>query len=189
MFAILGDVPFQVVGSPEALRDSRRYHYAELRVIQDRPRLQWMADELETIELEMLLHRSLSQPAANLAALLQAAETHLALPLVFGNGAFRGYFVITKIDTVSRQLSASGDPFAITVRVSLCESPTLFDPAASPIPSFSPIAVASGVLPTQSSTSSPAGVSALIGVPQISGATAPSLRAADVPVESIVRSA
>src|SRR5579872_5011581 len=88
VFAILGDIPFQVVGSPESLSDSRGYDYAEHRVIQDRPVLQWLADDLETIELEMLLHQSFTNPTVNLLLLLQAAETHAALPLVFGNGYF-----------------------------------------------------------------------------------------------------
>jgi hypothetical protein len=38
VFAILGEIPFQVVGSPEALSDSRSYDYAEHRVVQARPR-------------------------------------------------------------------------------------------------------------------------------------------------------
>ena len=123
MFAVLGDIPFLVVGSPEAFSDSRGYDYAEHRVVQARPRLQWLADDLMTIRLEMLLHQSFTEPAASLLVLRQAAATHAALPLVFGNGDFRGCFVITRIDTQSRQLSGSGDLFAITVRLSLRESP------------------------------------------------------------------
>ncbi len=108
MFAVLGVIPFEVVGSPEALSDSHRYDYAELRVVQDRPRLQWLADELETIQLQMLFHLSFTDPAANLLLLLQTAETHAALPLVFGNGDFRGYFVITQVETLSRLVERVG---------------------------------------------------------------------------------
>ena len=78
MFALLGDIPFQVVGSPEAFSDSRGYDYAEHRVVQARPRLQWLADDLVTIRLEMLLHRSFTEPAASLLVLRQAASTHAA---------------------------------------------------------------------------------------------------------------
>src|SRR5208282_3162448 len=116
--------------------------YAEQRVAQARPRLQWLADDLMTIRLELLLHQSFTEPAASLLVLRQAAATHAALPLIFGNGDFRGYFVITRIDTQSRQLSGSGDLFAITVRLSLRESPVEFDPAAPPIPAFPLIAIA-----------------------------------------------
>jgi phage protein U len=190
MFALLGDVPFQVVGSPEALSDSRGYCYAEQRVVQARPQLQWIADELVTIHLEMMLHRAFTEPAASLLVLRQAASLHSALPLVFGNGDFRGYFVITGIDTVSRQLSDVGDLFAVVVRLSLRESPLQVDPAAPPIPSFVPIAVAGIALAGVTSTVAVAvaGVSALATLAPLSGPVSAILLPDDVPTSVIVRS-
>jgi phage protein U len=191
VFAILGDVPFQVVGSPEALSDSRSYDYAEQRVVQARPRLQWLADDLMTIRLEMLLHLSLTDPAASLLVLQQAASIHSALPLVFGNGDFRGYFVITGIDTVSRQLSGVGDIQAITVRLNLRESPPEVNAAAPPIPAFIPLAVASVASSNGSSVAALAsgGLSALAALIAPSGPSSAILLPDDVPTSVIVRSA
>jgi len=191
MFAVLGDIPFQVVGSPEAFSDTRSYDYAEHRVIQDRPRLQWLADDLVTIRLEMLLHRSFTKPAASLLVLQQAAATHAALPLIFGNGDFRGYFVITRIDTVSRQMSGSGDIFAITIRLSLCESAIEFDPAAPPIPPFLPIAIValSASSSNAASVRASTGISALTAVSALTGPTSAILLPDDLPASGIVRSA
>jgi phage protein U len=191
VFAILGDIPFQVVGSPESLSDSRGYDYAEHRVIQDRPVLQWLADDLETIQLEMLLHQSFTNPTVNLLLLLQAAETHAALPLVFGNGYFRGYFVIAKIDTLSKQLSGSGDLFAITVRLSLRESPVSFNPAAPAIPSFVPIGIVAAATSKASATTTrtSTGVSAILGPVAPAAAINPSIKPGDVSVSAIVRGA
>ena len=62
MFAVLGDIPFQVVGSPEALSDSRSYDYAEHRVVQARPQLQWLANDLAIIRMEMLLASFVYRP-------------------------------------------------------------------------------------------------------------------------------
>jgi phage protein U len=191
MFALLGDITFQVVGSPEQFSDSHGYDYAEHRVAQARPRLQWLADDLIAIRLEMLLHRSFTAPAASLSVLLQAASTHAALPLIFGNGDFRGYFVITEINTLSRQMGASGDIFAITVRLSLRESPPEFDPGAPPIPSFAPIALVA--VATSGNSSAPAlastGVSALVALTAPSGPASSVLLPDDVPTSTIVRSA
>jgi phage protein U len=191
MFAVLGDIPFQVVGSPEAFSDSRRYDYAEHRVVQARPVLQWLADDLVTIRLEMLLHRSFTEPLTSLLVLQQTASTHAALPLVFGNGDFRGYFVIEEIDTVSRQLSGIGDIFEIVVRLRLRESPVQFDPSAPPIPSFLPLGIAAAsssaasTLPVVAS----AGVSALAALISPSGPPSSILVPDDVPASLIVRSA
>ncbi len=201
MFAILGEIPFQVLGSPERLSSSRRYDYVEHRVIEDRPRLQWLADSLESLVLEMMFHRAFTDPIAQLALLFAVAETHQALPLVFGNGDFRGYFVIAEVGTTSRQLSAAGDPLAIMVRVVLREWPLTFDPAAPPVPSFTPIGVvasaATSSLPAGAGTMGQprsaafpsAGVSPLLHLPLPSGPASPVLQPADVPTAVIVRSA
>lgn len=191
MFAILGEIAFQVVGSPETLSDSRNYDYAEQRVVQARPRLQWLADDLMTIRLEMLLHRAFTDPAASLLLARQAAATHQALPLVFGNGDFRGYFVIIGIHTMSRQLSGVGDLFAVVVRLELKESPLEFDATAAPVPTFLPIAIASAASSTTSSAVQPlaVGLSALTALNGPSGATSTVVLADDVPTSVIARSA
>ena len=191
MFALLGDITFQVIGSPEAYGDSRRYDYAEHRVIQDRPRLQWLADDLMRIRLEMLLHRSFTNPAASLLVMSEAASTHLALPLIFGNGDFRGYFVITRIETIARQQSGSGELFGVSVRLSLCESPLDFDPAAPAIPPFLPIAISAFAASTTSSTGAriATGISALAAVASPSGPASAILLPSDIPTSVIVRSA
>jgi phage protein U len=94
MFALLGEISFEVIGSPEVFESSRRFDYAEHRVVEDRPRLQWLAADLESITLAMLFHISFTDPAAQLAALLAAADDHQARALVLGNGVFRGFFVV-----------------------------------------------------------------------------------------------
>ncbi|HSR57506.1 MAG TPA: phage tail protein [Candidatus Binataceae bacterium] len=190
VFAIFGDIPFEVTGSPEKLVTARRYDYAEHRVIEDRPRLQWIADALETVRLELLLHHSLASPAVNLLLLQQAASSHAAMPLVFGNGDFRGYFVIAEIETLSRQLSGSGAPLAIAVRLTLREWAPDFDPGAPPLPSFSPIGIAAvglaaGLVPSALDT----GVSALLAFAPPTGPVTPNLEPNDVRPTTIVRSA
>jgi phage protein U len=190
MFAVLGGIPFEVLSSPESLNAARRYDYAEHRVVEDRPRLQWIADGLETLELELMFHRSLSDPMAMLALIEAAAETHQALPLVFGNGDFRGYFVIVQIGMVSRQLSGAGDPLAIVVRMTLREWAFSLDPNAPPLPTFVPVAVsaAAGAIAAAAS-GAPAGVSPLLALCPPFGPATASLKPGDVPTAQIVRSA
>jgi phage protein U len=115
MFALLGEIPFEVLGSPETFESSRHFDYAEHRVIEDRPRLQWLAAELESITLAMLFHTSFTYPAPQLAALLAAANDHQARALVLGNGSFRGFFVVESVATSDIQLGADAAPVAIRV--------------------------------------------------------------------------
>ena len=116
MFALLGEISFQVIGSPEIFESSRRFDYAEHRVVEDLPRLQWLAAELESITLAMLFHTSFTDPAAQLAALLAAGEDHQARALVLGNGVFRGFFVVESIATSDIQLGADASSIAIHVQ-------------------------------------------------------------------------
>jgi phage protein U len=207
MFALFGEISFQVIGSPEVFESNRRFHYAEHRVVEDRPRLQWLAPELESITLAMLFHRSFTDPAAQLATLLAAASDPQARALVLGNGVFRGFFVVESVTSSDIQLGADASPIAIHVRTSLREwAPGLdFDPTAPPRPAAAPL----GIAPIAISYNSPAellgtsaiaasytaptfnqpGVSPLVDNPLPGGAGGPNLSHTDVPDTAIVRSA
>jgi phage protein U len=178
VFAILGDIVFEVVSSPENLSSMRQYDYVEQRVVQDRPRLQWLADELELIEFEMLLHSTVANPALRLFELETAAMLHEALPLVFGNGDYRGFFVIVTLGVISQQHSAWGDPLAIRVRMVLREWPFALDPNQPPVPNFTPLGLVSA--PGGAGTASlaaPAGLGTL-PVPGVSALLTPGVSAA-----------
>jgi len=198
MFAILGEIEFAVLGSPERFDSRRTYTYAEHQVVEDRPHLQWISDGLETITLELLMHASFTDPGAQLAALQAAGDDHQARALVFGSGEHRGYFVLTALGVHSRQLDANGYPIAIFVRVELKEWAIAEELAAAAtlIPQTTPLAVAqlapgsTALIAAQTSpASSLAGVSAVLSSPFPSGPAGPSMQAGDVPISQIVRSA
>jgi Phage P2 GpU len=130
MFALFGEISFEVIGSPEVFESSRRFDYAEHRVVEDRPRLQWLAADLESITLAMLFHISFTDPAAQLAALLSAAYDHQARALVLGNGVFT-------------EARAARDDAGRKRRLSLVHSCGRIDRAAEPIDrcDFKPLAL------------------------------------------------
>jgi phage protein U len=150
MFAVLGEITFQVLTGPETIESSRSFDYAEHQVIEDRPRLQWLAAGLETLAIELMFHASFANPSGQLAALAAAAEDHNARALVFGNGEHRGYFVVTSMRTVSTQMTAAGDVIAITVRAMLKEWAFGIeaDPSAPPLAPFQVI----GIVPAPAGT-------------------------------------
>jgi phage protein U len=207
MFALLGEISFEVIGSPQVFESSRRFDYAEHRVVEDRPRLQWLAADLESITLAMLFHISFTDPAAQLAILLAAANDHKARALVLGNGVFRGFFVVESVATSDIQLGANAAPVAIRVRAGLREwAPgSEFDPSAPPRLTLTPLGIAPiaisyispvsllGTGASAATYSAPTfnqpGVSPLVDNPLPGGAGGPSLSSADVPAAAIVRSA
>jgi phage protein U len=193
LFAALGDIQFEVVGSPEGYESAGAYDFAEQRVIESKPRLQWVGDDLERLKFELMWHSSFTNPAVQLALLRATAAQHLALPLVFGNGGFRGFFVIESIKMKSQQLSAGGAPIAIRVALALKEwivDPQLFSSALR-VATFSPLGIRTASTGTGASGSdgSTPGVSALLSIPSATGTSGRNLEADDVPAAVIVRSA
>jgi phage protein U len=121
MFAIVGEILFEVLTSPETFRASNGYQYAEHKIVGAAPRLQWIGDELQKISLDMKFHVAFTNPAAQIAALKTAAEDHRARALVFGNGVHRGYFVIESLEETFQQLAEDGSYIAVEARVELHE--------------------------------------------------------------------
>jgi phage protein U len=194
LFAVLGDIQFEVVGSPEGYESAAAYDFAEQRVIESKPRMQWVGDDLEKLSFELMWHSSFTNPAVQLARLRATAAQHLALPLVFGNGGFRGFFVIESIKMKSQQLSAGGAPIAIRVALALKErTADLQLPSnAQPAAGFSPLGIATasnGTAGGGANGSLTPGVSALLSISAATGSSGPNLEADDVSTAVIVRSA
>jgi phage protein U len=215
MFAVFGEISLEVLGSPDEFESNRSWDYAEHRVVESRPTLQWIADDLEVIELNFHFHISFSDPTAQMNALVAAANDHAARPLVFGNGSHRGYFILTSLRTSSRQMSATGALLAITVRAVLKEWAEGFSSisTANPVALFPLIGVVAA--PAGSSTgsltftgaanqgnlSSPPsteyvptpiaspGVSPLLSIPGVVGLPTPHLTVGDIDPSTIVRAA
>lgn len=192
MFAVLGDIQFEVVGSPESYESADGYDFPEQRVIESKPRLQWVGDELERLNFELMWHASFTNPASQLALLRATAATHLALPLVFGDGGFRGFFVIESIKVKSHQLSAGGAPIAIRVALALKEwiadAQSLFSSPSLGVFTTLGITTASTGTAGSGSNGTTPGVSALLNVPSPTGTSGPNLEADDVLAAVIVRS-
>lgn len=213
MFALLGEIVFEMITAPDALSSSKRWDYAQHRVVEGTPRLQWVGDSLETITIDMMFHASFTDPALQMAALAAAAADHNARPLVFGNGAYSGYFVVSAIRAVATQMSDAGDTIAIKARAKLTQWALSgeLDPNAPPQPSFLPVAAVAAALGTPTGPvaySAPAniganvlasaaayvapalsapGVSPILNNPVTAGAIAPRMMPQDVIPSAIVR--
>ncbi|MGH7986951.1 MAG: phage tail protein [Candidatus Binataceae bacterium] len=212
MFAIFGEIVFEVLSSPETMESSRSWEYAEHRVIENSPRLQWISDPLQRLTLELMLHSSFTVPALQMEALAAAASDHRARPLILGNGELLGYFVITALSALSRQMSATGDTISISARLTLKEWAMMAElnsfPPSPPIQPIAIVAAAAGVATAPVGYAAPGGISNVLGAPgaayiapaisspgvssilsnPASGASVgPQMTAADVPARQIVR--
>jgi len=121
MFAVLGDIEFEVLTSPTEFRARIPYTYAQHDVVEDKPKLQWIANALEEITLRVRWHAAFTNPYDQYINLRSRADEHLGLPLVFGNGNFRGYYVIEEIEEELQHCADDGSLIIVECTIRLKE--------------------------------------------------------------------
>lgn len=123
MFAVLGDIEFELITYWDGFEATFGVDYAEHARIGGKPGLQFVGDRLDEIQITLVFHQHYCVPDVELARLRTAMKAHQALALVFGNGDYRGWFVITDVTATSEQTDSTGNVLAVSATVSLRESP------------------------------------------------------------------
>lgn len=121
MFAILGDIEFDMLNSPDSLSGSFGSEYAELSRIGVKPGLQFSGDKLDEYRLGILFHVSYGDPHARYQAINNARLRHQALAFVLGNGDYKGWFVISDLDAAMQLMDDDGALQAIQLEITLRE--------------------------------------------------------------------
>lgn len=121
MFAVLGDIEFELITYWDGFEMTSGVDYAEHARIEGKPGLQFIGDRLDEIQIALVFHQHYCVPDTKLTRLRTAMKAHQALALVFGNGDYRGWFVITDITAVSEQTDSTGNVLAMNATVSLRE--------------------------------------------------------------------
>ncbi|KVN33292.1 hypothetical protein WJ63_04710 [Burkholderia pyrrocinia] len=121
MFAILGEIEFNLIGYFDGFEATFATDYAEHALLQGKPRLQRMADKLDVVRIDLSFHYQYCNPEAELAKLRAALSAKQAMALVFGNGDYKGWFVLEEVQTNSKQTDPSGTVLALEASISLRE--------------------------------------------------------------------
>lgn len=159
MFAAYGQLSFEVIASPTKYEVMQKYHYGKLDVIGAPPILQWIYDDLAELKLEIMLHSYWCDCQAVLELFQEFAESHVAQPLVFGNGINVGNFVIQALTGKHIWQADDGSIIATTLTLDLLQY-------VGPVADFIPSELGGSSAPpglTTSQTSSPG--SAIITAP------------------------
>ncbi|MCU1718671.1 phage tail protein [Pseudomonas sp. 5P_3.1_Bac2] len=117
IWALLGEIEFELLNHPSSLAERGTSDYAEHARMQGKPLLQWVGEGLQELSLEIALHAALVNPEAQIANLKKAKSAHQPLPLVLGSGDYRGVFVLTALDVTTSKTDEAGR--LIVARVSL----------------------------------------------------------------------
>ena len=121
MFAQLGDVTFELLGSFASLEETHAAQFAQHDVLAGRARLQAMGNALTELQFSLKLHWKLGDVDAAYHGLIAAKEAQQAVSLVYGSGRFVGWFVIERLSARTLQMDKNGRTAAREIDVELKE--------------------------------------------------------------------
>ena len=121
MWALLGDIYFELLFTPEAADLKTLHNYAEHSVIEGKPKLQWTGDGLQERNWMIRLHSTFCDPDTVMSFLHSVAAEHKALPLSLGTGQYLGRYVIAEIYEQTLVTDQYGGTIAQTAGLKLKE--------------------------------------------------------------------
>lgn len=121
MFAQLGNIQFELITYFSGLKESSSYNYAQHERINKKPMLQFLGENLKSIDIKLNFHASFCDPRTELENLKIVAELGTPLQFIKGNGEYLGVFVINGIESATEQTTNEGDIISIQVELRLLE--------------------------------------------------------------------
>jgi phage protein U len=122
MYAQLGNIRFEGLKGFSNFSHERGVNYAQHELINGKPRLQSVGDNLDSISFGMYLHSQFTNPEADIETLRLAMQNREILPLILGNGTVLGFFVIPNFSQVNSFTDPSGNLIEVTLSIELLES-------------------------------------------------------------------
>ena len=118
---LLGEIAFDLITYLEGMDARIEADYAELAILGGKPRLQCVGDKLDEYTWQVVLHAGFCDPVAELEKLIDAVRAHEALPMVFANGDYRGWFVPVSVAPTWKATSADGTAIWVEATLQLKE--------------------------------------------------------------------
>lgn len=121
MFALLGNIQFEILTGPNDLSKTMESSIAEHALINGKPGIQNTGEKLDTVNCKIKLHHLIVDPEAEISKLNTARANGEILPFTFGNGFYHGDFVITSINITYSRCTSVGDIIEAEIDISLLE--------------------------------------------------------------------
>lgn len=122
MYAQLGNIRFEGLKGFSDFSHERGINYAQHELINGKPRLQAVGDNLDSISFSMYLHSEFTNPESDIESLRTAMQNREILPLILGNGRVLGFYVIPNFSQVNSFTDPIGNLIEVTLSVELLES-------------------------------------------------------------------
>jgi phage protein U len=124
MQAQLGSIIFEGLKGFESFASTKEANYAEHALIEGKPKLQRVGDNLENLQVSVLFDVAFCSPQSEVDALEAARSAGEILPLIMGDGRFAGTFVIKSASVTHQKHSNVGSILQAEVALTLLEFAT-----------------------------------------------------------------
>ncbi len=121
LYAVLGDTELEVIQWLDGFEGRFGASWAEQGLIGRKGLLQHTGFAPDELRIDVLLHSMWCDPGVELACLKDRLDAAEPLAFVLGTGEYRGTFVLTDIETTTRQTDGHGALIAIEARITLRE--------------------------------------------------------------------
>jgi len=122
MWAQLGSVRFELLETPESVRQRDKWDYVEHKVLDEKSHLQRMGKSLQELTLKIKLSTAFgTDPQKLLSAIYENAEKEEPLPFILGDGTIVGKFVIEEIAKEWKRTDNKGRLLSVELEVKLKE--------------------------------------------------------------------
>ena len=123
MYAQLGDIRFSERFGFSAFARTRETIYAEIPMVNGKPRIQRTGEKLEELNIGILLHADFCVPERELVKFNDYRVQSRVLPLVLGNGRVVGDYLVVSTNEVTRKTTKDGTLIMVELEISLKEFP------------------------------------------------------------------
>lgn len=127
LYAVLGETELEVIQWLDGFEVRFAAEWAEQGLIARKSLIQHTGYRPDEVRIDVLLHAQWCDPGVELARLKERLDAAEPMAFVLGTGEYRGIFVVTDIETTTRQTDGTGALMALEVRITLKEC--IGDPA------------------------------------------------------------
>ena len=122
MWAQLGTVRFELLETPESVRQRDKWDYVEHKVLDEKSHLQKMGKSLQELTLKIKLSTSFgTDPQKLLSIIYENAEKEEPLPFILGDGTIIGKYVIEEITKEWKRTDNKGKLLSVELEIKLKE--------------------------------------------------------------------
>ncbi len=121
MFAQLGTIQFNLITYFSFIEETKKSGYSLVNRISGKPKLHLSSDDLDRLTIKLQFSSDFCDPQTELDKLEKVKKAKEALSFIYGNGIYKGNYVIESSKLGTKQTNSTGTILSIEIELQLIE--------------------------------------------------------------------